>query len=270
MHELKIFENDEFGQVRTVMIDDEPWFVGKDVAVALGYKDTINALKAHVDEDDKRGWRITTPSGEQTMVIINESGLYALIFGSKLESARRFKHWVTSEVLPTLRKTGCYRMPDMPVSSIYDRKATSVGEVVNLVRVQQKAMERRGCSQQDISEMMAETFGQFGIPVPDLFLSSPGYQGAGRQEEPDYNGLLHLLREEAAEMRTKPYCGGIAIPVPEFNGFCVRHNVRSMAFKRWLYEGGHIAHGIRTDNANINYTVVVRMSGKNTRCVALY
>lgn len=106
--ELQVFKNEKFGEIRTVMIDREPWFVGKDVAVALGYKDTKNALKSHVDGEDKRGWRITTPGGEQEMSVINESGLYALIFDSKLESANKFKHWVTSDILPTIRKTGGY------------------------------------------------------------------------------------------------------------------------------------------------------------------
>ena len=101
--------------VRTVKgSDGEPWFVGKDVATALGYKDTVNALKSHVDEDDKRGWRITTPSrGEQEAVIINESGLYSLIFGSKLDEAKKFKKWVTSEVLPQIRKTGSYKKDEL-------------------------------------------------------------------------------------------------------------------------------------------------------------
>lgn len=110
MQELKIFNNEEFGQVRTVTIDGEPWFVGKDVAVALEYKDTKNALKSHVDSEDKRGWQIATPGGTQEMTIINESGLYSLIFGSKLPSAKRFKRWVTSEVLPAIRKAGRYEM----------------------------------------------------------------------------------------------------------------------------------------------------------------
>lgn len=88
MENLQIFKNEEFGQVRTVNIKGEPWFVGKDVAVALGYKDTINALKAHIDGEDKRGWQFTTPSGIQKMTIINESGLYALIFGIFLNG-----HW---------------------------------------------------------------------------------------------------------------------------------------------------------------------------------
>lgn len=91
-------------------IDGEPWFIGKEVANTLGYKDTINAIKTHVDAEDKRGWQITTPSGKQRMNIINESGLYGMIFGSKLESATRFKHWVTKEVLPSLRKTGYYSL----------------------------------------------------------------------------------------------------------------------------------------------------------------
>ena len=108
MGELMIFNSPEFGQIRSVEIDGEPWLVGKDVAVALGYKDTVNALKAHVDDEDKRGWQITTPSGEQQMTIINESGLYSLILSSKLPGAKKFKRWVTSEVLPSIRKTGGY------------------------------------------------------------------------------------------------------------------------------------------------------------------
>lgn len=115
---IKIFNNAEFGEIRVMLIDDDPWFVGKDIAVALGYKDTVNALKAHVDEQDKRGWRITTPSGEQQATIINESGLYSLIFSSKLESAQRFKHWVTHEVLPSIRKHGMYMTDNLLETAI--------------------------------------------------------------------------------------------------------------------------------------------------------
>ncbi|MBR4641543.1 MAG: hypothetical protein IKO74_02335 [Selenomonadaceae bacterium] len=109
------FSNAEFGNVRAMLIDGEPWFVGKDVASALGYADHKNALKSHVDAEDKKGWRITTPSrGTQTMTVINESGMYALIFGSKLDSAKQFKRWVTHDVLPTIRKTGSYSVQDDP------------------------------------------------------------------------------------------------------------------------------------------------------------
>lgn len=108
MNGLQVFNNPEFGQVRTLTIEEEPWFVGKDVAVALGYGNPRDALRKHIEDEDKGVSQIATPSGEQTMTIINESGLYALIFGSKLESAKRFKRWVTHEVLPAIRKTGTY------------------------------------------------------------------------------------------------------------------------------------------------------------------
>lgn len=111
MKDLMIFENAEFGQMRTVTINNEPWFIGKDVATALGYSNTRDALSKHVDGEDKADVAFHDGSQRRNMVAINESGLYALIFGSKLESANKFKHWVTSEVLPSLRKTGFYEMP---------------------------------------------------------------------------------------------------------------------------------------------------------------
>lgn len=111
MNEIQIFSNKEFGNIRTVNIDGEPWFVGKDVANALGYSNNRKAISDHVGEEDKRdGVTIRDSIGrEQNPILINESGLYSLIFGSKLESAKRFKHWVTSEVLPEIRKTGSYQ-----------------------------------------------------------------------------------------------------------------------------------------------------------------
>ena len=108
MQEIQVFNNPEFGDIRTVVIDDEPWFVGKDVAAALGYARPTDAARNNTDSEDKGVSEIATPSGTQKMLIVNESGLYSLIFGSKLESARKFKKWVTSEVLPTIRKTGSY------------------------------------------------------------------------------------------------------------------------------------------------------------------
>ncbi len=107
-NKMQVFNDPEFGQVRIVTIDGEPWFVGKDVAVALGYEKPTDTVRKHVDEEDRGISKMETPSGKQQMAIINESGLYALIFGSKLESAKRFKHWVTAEVLPSIRKTGSY------------------------------------------------------------------------------------------------------------------------------------------------------------------
>ena len=111
MNELQLF-NFENNQVRILLINDEPWFVGKDVAQILGYSNPRDALSKHVDEEDKNSVAIRDGNkGNPNQTVINESGVYALVFGSKLPSAKRFKHWVTSEVLPTLRKTGGYTMP---------------------------------------------------------------------------------------------------------------------------------------------------------------
>nr|DAH15326.1 MAG TPA: repressor domain protein [Caudoviricetes sp.] len=110
MNEIKVFENEEFGKVRTVSINNEAWFVGKDVAEILGYSNTRKAIADHVDDEDKKdGVTIRDAIGRnQSAVAINESGLYSLILSSKLPNAKKFKHWVTSEVLPQIRKTGGY------------------------------------------------------------------------------------------------------------------------------------------------------------------
>lgn len=114
MKDIQIFNNPEFGEIRTTIVDGEPYFVGKDVAEVLAYKETAKAIREHVDDDDKGVSVLDTPGGKQKMVVINESGLYGLVFGSKLPTAKKFKHWVTSEVLPTIRKTGGYHIPQSP------------------------------------------------------------------------------------------------------------------------------------------------------------
>jgi len=107
-NKLQIFNNEQFGQVRTLVINNEPHFVGKDVAEALGYTNPQKAVRDHVDRDDRGVNEMDTPSGRQSIMVINESGLYSLIFGSKLEKAKEFKRWVTSEILPSIRKLGSY------------------------------------------------------------------------------------------------------------------------------------------------------------------
>ena len=130
MEQLKIFENEEFGQVRTINIDGEPWFVGKDVAKILGYKDTSDAMRRHVDDEDKLTRCFTDSGQKRELYIINESGLYSVILSSKLPSAKRFKRWVTSEVLPVIRKTGSYEMddysPEMKAILMHDKKLVKI------------------------------------------------------------------------------------------------------------------------------------------------
>lgn len=111
MNEIQVFNNSEFGEVRTLVVDNEPWFVGKDVATILGYVKPLNALATHIDEDDSLKQGLIDSMGRtQETIIINESGLYSLILSSKLPNAKKFKRWVTNEVLPTIRKTGSYSM----------------------------------------------------------------------------------------------------------------------------------------------------------------
>lgn len=111
MNDLAIFENPEFGHIRGLKIEGEPWFVGKDIAEALGYKNPQKAIRDHVDAEDKGVNELFTHGGKQNIAIINESGLYSLMLKSKLPAAKKFKRWVTSEVLPSIRKTGAYSVP---------------------------------------------------------------------------------------------------------------------------------------------------------------
>lgn len=151
MTNLEIFKNEEFGEVRTITIDDEPYFVGKDVALILGYTNPQKALRDHVDEEDKTRNESFTVNGTQG-ILINESGLYSLILSSKLPNARRFKRWVTSEVLPAIRKHGMYAInelidnPDLGIAALNALKEE---------REKNKKLEKKSMIQtQQISEMI--------------------------------------------------------------------------------------------------------------------
>lgn len=112
MNDIQIFNNPEFGQIRTIDHDGEPWFVGKDVAAALGYSDVNKAIAMHVDDEDKLNDKSSSSLGQRGGWVINESGLYSLLLSSKLPTAKKFKRWVTSEVIPSIRKHGGYLTPD--------------------------------------------------------------------------------------------------------------------------------------------------------------
>lgn len=163
-NELQIFQSPEFGRVRTTVVDGEPWFVGKDIALALGYINTKDALSRHVDADDKGGSRITTPSGEQEMTIINESGLYSLVLSSKLPTAKKFKRWVTSEVLPAIRKTGSYSVKQAEQDKTREMRA--------------EAMLRNSISKQ--AKMMLEIAKMSGVKTyQDVMMAKAGNMLAG-------------------------------------------------------------------------------------------
>ncbi len=153
MNNLQIFKSTEFGQIRGFKDENnEPWFVGKDVAEALGYVKARNAIATHVLEDDKKDAPIQGDlGGTQQMTIINESGLYALIFGSKLESAKKFKHWVTSEVLPSIRKNGAY-MTEQTI----EKALTSPDFLIQLATQLKEEQEARKQAEQIIEQQKSK------------------------------------------------------------------------------------------------------------------
>ena len=141
MNELQIFKNDNFGEIRTILIDGEPYFVGKDVADILGYAKSRNAIQIHVDEEDKKDALIQGGvGGTQKMIVVNESGLYSLVFSSKLPVAKQFKRWVTHEVLPSIRKTGNYAIMPKDFSQALRAYADEV-EQNALVKEQNETLE---------------------------------------------------------------------------------------------------------------------------------
>ena len=172
-NDIKIFENEEFGQVRTILKNGDPWFVGKDIATVLGYAKPADTIRKRVDEEDRGISKMETPSGIQEMTIINESGLYSLIFGSKLDSARKFKRWVTSEVLPTLRKTGTY---SVSTTYQYPVPAASLESATNAGRLFERIMRSEGVPPHEIAMVVRSIFLQAGIDVPSYVVKVPAYE----------------------------------------------------------------------------------------------
>lgn len=195
MNELKIFKNSDFGEIRTVEIGGEPWFVGKDVAEVLGYQNGSRDINRHVDEDDKLTRRFTDSGQSREMIIINESGLYSLILSSKLPTAKAFKRWVTFEVLPSIRKHGLYAKeelldnPDIAIAAFKalkeEREARKALEAEN-ERMQPLALFAKSVSASDTS-----------ILIGDLakLLKQNGY-GTGQKR------LFEELRQRSFLMKT--------------------------------------------------------------------
>ena len=151
MNNLTVFKNQDFGEVRTVTINDEPYFVGKDVAEILGYSRPDHAINNHIDEEDKLMYQIDTSGQNREMYVINESGLYSLILSSKLPRAKQFKHWVTSDVLPAIRKHGAYATEELIANPDL---AIAAFKALKEEREQNRKLEQKVAVQtQQISEM---------------------------------------------------------------------------------------------------------------------
>lgn len=150
MNEIRVFEHEKFGKVRAVVIDGEPWFVAKDVAVILGYNNPRDAVRNHVYDDDKGVEKIDTPGGKQKFTIVNESGIYSLIFGSRKTDAKEFKHWVTSEILPSVRKYGFYATDDVLEQFLNDPDM-AIG-VFSKLKEEREKVRRLECENKELSE----------------------------------------------------------------------------------------------------------------------
>lgn len=160
MNEMIIFRNEDFVEVRIIEIDGEPWFVGKDVASKLGYKDTSDALKNHVDDEDKLTRCFADSGQNREMYIINESGLYSLVLSSKLESAKKFKRWITSEVIPQIRKTGAYHVPQTYAEAL--RALADKAERMEALQKQNQMMQPKA----DFFDAVTDS--KTAIPIGDV------------------------------------------------------------------------------------------------------
>ena len=165
MNKIQIFRSPEFGQVRTLVRNGEPWLVGKDVAEALGYSNTRDALSKHVDSEDKSDVAIHDGSQNRNMTAINESGLYSLIMGSKLPNAKKFKHWVTSDVLPSLRKTGTYSMKSKDDVKLMNARSRMANTYLRLAKVDTLSKEYKTILVSKAAQVLA---GEEIIPLPKL------------------------------------------------------------------------------------------------------
>lgn len=183
MNDLTVFKNESFGEIRTLVINGEPWFVGKDVATILGYAKPLNALAVHVDDDDSLKQGLIDSMGRtQETIIINESGLYSLVLSSKLPTAKQFKRWITSDVLPTIRKTGGYVNNDeLFISMYFDEVDESSKEVLrkNLAALRKKneiiakQREEIAIQNQQIAEMQPKaTYYDVVLNCKDLIPTS--------------------------------------------------------------------------------------------------
>ena len=168
MNEITVFNNTEFGKIRTLTIKDEPWFVLKDICTALGMgKNRAADTAKRLDKDEYDLTVLTDSVGrEQKVYIVNESGLYAVMLRSDKPEAQKFRMWITSEVLPSIRRTGSYSLGN----DEYSKKSTSVGEVASLIKTLRSTMKDQKSKPRKIAAMAKRICDQFGIELPDNFV----------------------------------------------------------------------------------------------------
>lgn len=253
MNEIQIFNHSEFGEIRAVSINDEPWFVGKDVAQVLGYSNTRDAIDRHVDSEDKN--TVVNPDGNRgnpNMTIINESGLYSLVLSSKLPGAKKFKRWVTSEVLPSIRKHGAYMTPETLQAAILN--PDYLLQVVTALKVETDRRRELEAENEQQRQLIADY--EPKIQYVDTILSSTGTM-ATSQIAADYNmsaqrlnkilhkaGIQHNVNGQWILYRSKMgmgYTKSITIPIVRSDG-----RADTKTHTHWTQKGRLMIHELLT------------------------
>lgn len=231
MNDIQIFDNKEFGQIRTIEIDGEPWFVGNDVAKSLGYTNPRDAILNHVFDDDKGVEKLDTLGGAQNMTVINESGMYSLIFNSRLESAKKFKHWVTSEVIPSIRKTGGYNLPQTYPEAL--RALADQAEKAEKLLIQNNELQLANQEMKPKAEFFDAVAGSKKAMSMEEVAKILSYPGIGR------NKLFEILRNQnILQSDNIPYqkyidSGYFRVIEQKYNvGDEVRINIKTLVFQK--------------------------------------
>ena len=231
VNDIQIFDNKEFGQIRTIEIDGEPWFVGNDVAKSLGYTNPRDAILNHVFDDDKGVEKLDTLGGAQNMTVINESGMYSLIFNSRLESAKKFKHWVTSEVIPSIRKTGGYNLPQTYPEAL--RALADQAEKAEKLLIQNNELQLANQEMKPKAEFFDAVAGSKKAMSMEEVAKILSYPGIGR------NKLFEILRNQnILQSDNIPYqkyidSGYFRVIEQKYNvGDEVRINIKTLVFQK--------------------------------------
>lgn len=222
-------------EVRMLTIDDEPWFVGKDVATVLGYSNHNKVLKDHVDDEDSRGYRIVTPSGTQTVKVINESGLYSLILSSKLPTAKRFKRWVTNEVLPSIRKHGMYA-----TDKVIDQALADPDSMIRVLTELKKEREQRLLAEREADEFRPKA------KYCDLILQNKSLLNISAIAK-DYGMSGAKMNQTLHELKVQFKQGGIWLPYSKYQkeGWTKlttrtkssQHGGKTITYSAWTQKG---------------------------------
>lgn len=283
MNEIKVFENPAFGSIRTLQKDDEPWFVGKDVAESLGYINTRDALAQHVDAEDKmviqKSDFPTLEIPNKGMTIINESGLYSLILSSKLPTAKGFKHWVTSEVLPNIHKHGAYMTPETLEAAILDPDT--------MIHLCQRLKEEQGKNRQ-LQEANAVLTVEQAIRIAKILATTrtermPMVTDVFHRAQIDINGLEEILntsalRNQAMLIDTTEFVQRLMsigiernreylIESADFNRFCLEQELSPRLTKKHLYAKGYLRGSM--EGEKLNYSVMFHIDGHSRRMIVI-